>query len=308
MAKKYKTFASYRRSLTDYHAIQMEEKDQKTSTTIFFTGIEKLSQRKVFIKRFTKEKDYYDEFDSESYALENINQQNIIKPIAIYEDKKYGYIIFPYAEGGDLFDLTCNEKVIFDNNQLKIITFVLLSAFERIHSNGFIYRDLKLENIVFLRKFEEMMFDFSPDDILLIDFGSIFISNKSKSLENFRGTSFYSPPEYIFHKRVTEKYDIFSLGVLLYYLATSYLPFNPNYQYDEIEMKEMLGENNIDKLFDDAEWNGFEPNLKNAIKSMLLFDENSRPGAKELLKNDVFDDLLSPYAFVDDKDDNYSIC
>lgn len=306
-SKTYKTFTGYKKSLLDFHYVQIEEKDESTSTTIFYEGIEKYSQRKVFIKKFNKKFDNFNEFQAESFALDDLNQKNIIKPIATFEDKKFGYIVFPYAEGGDLFDLTRNERVIFDNSQLKIMAFALLSALEKIHSKGYIYRDLKLENIVFLRKIEEMLFDFNPNDIQLIDLGSIYIESKSASLINFRGTTFYRPPEYIFHQKVTDKYDIFSLGIILYFLAVAYLPFNPNYNYDEIEMMEMFSENKIDALFEDEDWNNVSDDIKKLIKSMLLFDDNMRPSAKELLKNRLFDDLLSPYEFMED-DEFYSIC
>ena len=95
---------------------------------------------------------------------------------------------------------------------------------------------------------------------------------------------------------------------MLYFLAVSYFPFNPNYQYDELEMSSILSEEFIDYLFEEEGWSEHSPKIKKLIKSMLLYDDNSRPSSKEILKNDIFSNLLNPYQFIDEDDeDEYTI-
>lgn len=292
----YPLFSKYRNTLSNYRYFPIEEKDTK-SASIFFSAIERNTQRKVLIKKFIKCLDKHHEFEAESYALENLNFEMIIKPIGIFEDEEYGYIVLPYAEGGDLYEIMHAKKTFFNDNQLKQIAFSVLSALEKIHSKGFIHRDIKLENIVFLKKYDELPSNLNNDDVLLIDFGSCYVESKSKSLSEFRGTSFYNSPEFIFHKKVTEKYDIYSLGVLLYYLAVAYLPVDQSMEYDEFEMKNLLDEKNIWRLFTGSKWDCISKEMKQLIQSMLLFDENIRPNAKELLKNEVFVDFLNSNEF-----------
>ena len=300
---RYQPFSEYLKYLTDLHYQQIEEKDVNSSATIFFSAIEKDTHKKILIKRFTKELDKYHEFEIESYTLENLDHDNIIKPIAIFEDSEYGYIVFPYAEGGDLFDLIYSRNIQFDNEQLKIIAYSLISALDKIHSKGYIYRDIKFENIVLRRNINDMQKEFDTDDIVLIDFGSCYVDSISENLYDFRGTSFYQAPEYIYHRKVTEKYDIFSLGILLYYLVTSYLPFDINYDYDEFEFSMIFSENNISDLFTGNEWSGFSSGIKELIQSMLLFDDRARASTQELLKNDLFSNLLSPYDLAHEYED-----
>ena len=303
--KSYTLFSQYLKSLEHFQFLPIEEKNILTSATVFFSAYEKKYNRRILIKRFNKSLDKYHEFEVESYALNNIDQNNIIKPIGIFEDDDFGYIVLPYAEGGDLFDIMHSKMILFNNDQLIQIAFCLLSALDKIHSKGFVYRDMKLENIVFLKKFDELSCLSIFDDMLLIDFGSCYIESKSKCINEFRGTDAYRAPEYIFHRRVTDKYDIFSLGILLYYLAVAYLPLDENKDCDEFEMKILLSSNNISNLFAGEEWDGISDGVKQLIQSMLLFDENARPSSRELLNDDIFANLLSPYAFNDEDNIEY---
>ena len=73
--KSYPLFSIYQASLTNYRYHPIDEKDNK-STSFFFSAVEKNTQRKVLIKKINKGLDKFHEFDAESYALENLNQEN----------------------------------------------------------------------------------------------------------------------------------------------------------------------------------------------------------------------------------------
>ena len=87
---------------------------------------------------------------------------NIIKIIDFFETKKHFYIILEYASPHNLTFFT-NKN--FKNNKLKTkkeyseveyeaayIIYSLTNALQKIHKNGIVHRDIKLENIMLSKK------------------------------------------------------------------------------------------------------------------------------------------------------------
>lgn len=90
----------------------------------------------------------------------------------------------------------------------------VLSALEYLHSLGLIHRDLKGENIL-------LHSQLGP---ILSDLG--LAASKSSDNKERGGTLEYMAPEVIDNLGATVESDIYSLGVMLYRLATSSLPFD----------------------------------------------------------------------------------
>lgn len=97
----------------------------------------------------------------------------------------------------------------------------LLSAVAYIHAQGIIHRDIKFENILFLRNGEY-------DKIKIIDFGSAI----TYSLKNFikilgmTGNPIYASPEMLAGKGYDPKTDVWSCGVIFHYLLLGVFPFD----------------------------------------------------------------------------------
>jgi len=63
------------------------------------------------------------------------------------------------------------------------------------------------------------------NDIKLIDFGLSKRQKGNNKLKTQAGTPYYMSPEVIDGKPYDSKYDMWSMGVLLYQLLSGYLPF-----------------------------------------------------------------------------------
>lgn len=92
-----------------------------------------------------------------------------------------------------------------------------------LRSRGIVHRDIKLENI--LVEVDAWNNDGVPK-IKLIDFGvaTHFHLGKSKNLTEFTGSIHYMAPE-VFYGSYDHRCDIWSIGVVLFVLATNRFPF-----------------------------------------------------------------------------------
>jgi serine/threonine-protein kinase len=132
------------------------------------------------------------------------------------------YMVMEWVEGRLLRKLLVENRK-FPVERARTITIAICDALDYIHRNGVVHRDLKPENI---------MID-GEDHIKLIDFG---IAGKAGArrltfgkLSQLAGTPDYMSPEQVKGKRGDGRSDIYSLGIILYEMATGAIPFEgPN--------------------------------------------------------------------------------
>jgi len=158
----------------------------------------------------------FDRFNRESGIGERLNHPNVMR---VFGDDKRSrvYMVMEWCEG-QLLRTMMNEGKLSHERAIKIAKGVL-RALDYIHGNGVVHRDLKPENI---------MVD-ENDHIKLIDFG-IASDNTARRLTyaNFSstlGTPNYISPEQVKGKRGDGRSDVYSMGVILYEMLTSKLPF-----------------------------------------------------------------------------------
>jgi serine/threonine protein kinase len=96
-------------------------------------------------------------------------------------------------------------------------------ALEAAHANGVVHRDLKPDNVLLTTQYG------TPDWVKVLDFGLARIENDTAqdltAVGKRVGTPLYMAPEYIEHRLVDERSDIYALGAVLYELATGQLPY-----------------------------------------------------------------------------------
>ena len=109
------------------------------------------------------------------------------------------------------------------------------------------------------------------------DLGICRVLNSTKSkAKTAVGTPYYMSPEVISGQKYCRKADIWSLGILLYYMCTLQLPFSGN-SLAKIATK-------IKKGVYEPIPEHYSPNLSNLISSMLNTDHSQRPSINQVLK------------------------
>lgn len=81
------------------------------------------------------------------------------------------------------------------------------------------HRDLKPDNILFETKEDD-------SNIKVVDFGFAQVFNPKKGLRDVLGTPLFIAPEIISEKRYNSAADIWSLGVVTYFILSGKPPFD----------------------------------------------------------------------------------
>ncbi len=164
--------------------------------------------------------------------LTSISHPNIIKVYKALEIEYAFLIIMEYIKTGDLYDYIYKNKKL-SNEESALIFYQVFSTIEFLHLNKIVHRDIKPENILILKN----------KKIKLIDFGLCNYIKENNFLSTPCGSLNYASPEsYKGKKYDGEKFDIWSLGILLFVMLTGYLPFEGNNIYNilnEIQFKKL---------------------------------------------------------------------
>lgn len=193
----------------------------------------------------------------ERQIMQNLNHPNIVKYISCLtaettsfdtldngdEFTKVNVLLFQeQAYGGDLFSYLLDAKKLvlrsLPEAESLLIVYQIMLALEYLHSRNLAHRDLKLDNIL-LETPEKL------SRVMLTDFG--IAKEKCLRMKTCIGTPEYSAPEVgNFHKNTMRdviqnklcqgnkkngydtKCDIWSLGIIFYYLLTGQPFFEKN--------------------------------------------------------------------------------
>ncbi len=231
------------------------------------------------------------ELEKEINVLRSLNHPNIVKVYEYFSDSSYIYITFEYCKMGDLFDqinlLAYNEVLV------EILMTQIFSAVSYLHSKNIIHADLKLENILIeittTRNFKDIkgirddyFNNIPPFEVKLIDFGSSKIHQmglKGK-VHGIIGTAIYNSPEVI-RNNYDEKCDMWSCGIIMYYLLFGYPPF-------EGETIEEIYDKTLNDPIVIPKDHNISKSAVDLIKALLVKDPTRRISATQVLKHNFF--------------------
>lgn len=182
---------------------------------------------KILKPVFTEEEEQFARFKQEAQLVARLDHPNILR---VYDTGQVGgffYIEMEYIEGQTLREYIRSHPKISEHEILNIAA-QLTSALEYAHNihiqnsssediHGILHRDIKPENVMLTR----------GKVVKLMDFGAAKPLNlTSNTMQGMIvGTFHYMSPEQIGHGLLDARSDFFSLGIVLYELATGVRPF-----------------------------------------------------------------------------------
>jgi len=169
---------------------------------------------KTMLEGVDKDEDLVKRFNIEAQAAAQLNHENIITVYDLGEEGDIYYIAMEYLEGDDLKKVMLKQKLSLQE-KLNII-LQICSGLEYAHKMGVVHRDVKPANVMIL----------GTGKIKLMDFGIAHMASSDMTRTGMIiGTPDYMSPEQVMGKKIDNRSDIFSTGVIFYEMMTGKKPF-----------------------------------------------------------------------------------
>jgi serine/threonine protein kinase len=199
-----------------YLAQQSRPHRQVAVKTLLLSLMPDPERRRRFLERFRREAD----------AVAALDHANILPIYEYGEQGDVAYLVMPYVAGGTLRDRV-ERKGQLPLPEVAGFLAQAAAALDYAHTHGVIHRDVKPQNMLLY-----------PDKrLMLSDFGIAKVAEQAASdgematvpqlttMGHVVGTPDYIAPEQAMGHQVDARADIYSLGVVLFYLVTGRVPF-----------------------------------------------------------------------------------
>ena len=211
---------------------------------------------------------------NEVRILASIEHKNIIGyKEAFFDDKsKTLNIVMEYADGGDLstkIKELKQKKVFFDEDKIWSTLIQILEGLNYLHKSCIIHRDLKSANI-FLTK---------DGGVKIGDLNVSKILNKMIITYTQTGTPYFASPEIWNDMPYDYKCDIWSVGCIIYEMASLHVPFRG------VSMQNLY-KNVLRGIYQQIP-SRYSDELKQIIKTILVVNPKNRPSSEDLLENPI---------------------
>jgi eukaryotic-like serine/threonine-protein kinase len=172
---------------------------------------------KVLSARYAHDEQFVERFRREASAAAGLNHPNIVQIYDRGEAEGTYYIAMEYLDGRSLKEIIVKYAPLSTDLVLSISTQIL-EALRFAHRRDVIHRDIKPQNIIVA----------NDGRVNVTDFGIARAGNVSTMTEagSILGTAHYLSPEQAQGKPVEAASDLYSLGVVMYEMATGKLPFD----------------------------------------------------------------------------------
>ncbi len=226
---------------------------------------------KILKGEYVQDQEFLDKFRKEAQAAASLSHQNIVNIYDVGSEDDIPYIVMELVPGETLKEYIANYEGFLTNEIIADFSKQIALALEHAHSNQIIHRDIKPHNILVSKEGTLKVADFGIASAV----SETTTSYSSEAVGSIR----YSSPEQARGRNVDERTDLYSLGVLMYEMATRKVPFEGDTAV-EIALKHMK-----DDIVAPTEINSmFHKGLESIVTRSLLKNVNQRyQNARELI-------------------------
>lgn len=182
------------------------------------TDLERTVALKVLHTHLTENDEFHERFFREAKITASLNHPGIVKIFDYGREGSNHYLAMEYIEGTSLDRLIGGKRPL----PLTIGIHVMIDicrALEHAHGRDVVHRDIKPQNILISREGSVKLADFGMARMLDGSMDQITAPN------HVAGTPQFLSPEQISGDAIGPASDLFSLGIVLYVVATGRLPF-----------------------------------------------------------------------------------
>lgn len=224
-------------------ALVYRAKDKKLGRDVTF---------KVLREEYCLDEDFLSRFNVEARSAASLSHPNIVNVYDVGSEGEINYIVMEYIDGVTLKDLIL-KRAPFENEETLGVAIQIASALSQAHKNGIIHRDIKPQNILVTK----------AGTVKVTDFGiARSVGNKTTTTStNTMGSVHYFSPEQAKGRYVDFRSDIYSLGIVMFEMATGSVPYDADTAIT-VALKHLN-----EPLPDMAKIN---PNISESLKKIIL--------------------------------------
>ena len=174
---------------------------------------------KVLKDEYAKDEVFVKRFRTEAQSAASLIHPNIVSVFDVGEDKGISYIVMELLESKTLKDYIEENGPLSSELTLKIAAQIA-SALEAAHKAHIVHRDIKPQNIILNQNLVAKVTDFGIAKVT--NTTSATITSFGKTM----GSVHYFSPEHAKGGYTDAKSDLYSLGVVMYEMATGKIPFD----------------------------------------------------------------------------------
>ncbi len=200
-------------------------------------------------------------FQNEVRITRQISHPNVCRVYDIGETQGMHFLSMEFIDGEDL-SILLRRIGRLPGDKANEIARQICAGLAAAHDNGVLHRDLKPANI---------MID-GRGRARITDFGVSVVAREVRGAEAMSGTPAYMAPEQLTGKEVTQKSDIYSLGLVLYELFTGKRAYNSDNLIELMSLHEASSPTSPS-----SHVQHLDPLVERVILRCLEKDPNKRP-------------------------------
>jgi tRNA A-37 threonylcarbamoyl transferase component Bud32 len=210
---------------------QLLSKVGEGATGIVYKAYDKLLQVRIGVKllrsEYTANDVILERFRQEIILSRDIGHPNILRIYHLGESEGTKYLTMQWIEGTTLAGMIAEEAPLPTETCVEL-GVQLASALEAAHAKKILHRDIKPQNVLLDENQTPYLTDFGVARLL----GEPGITREGI----FLGTPNYASPEQAKMQSLDERSDLYSLGVVLFEMATGRRPFIAPGSIDMLEL------------------------------------------------------------------------
>lgn len=176
-----------------------------------------------------------------------------------FQTRAFFYLAIDFYDGGDLYQYLRTHQGRLRETQVRSVSAEVALALEHLHKLGFIYRDLKPENVLLDSK----------GHVRLADFGLCKLVPNKALTNTICGTHTYAAPEMLAVRNYGKSIDLWAFGVFVYHILRGRTP------YEARDLDQVIANMNNRRIRFSS---NTSPELVSMIKKLLDWNPETRLG------------------------------
>ena len=170
---------------------------------------------KVLKQEFSEDFNFVTKFRTEAQSAASLEHPNIVNIYDVGSENGIYYIVMEFVDGITLKDYI-TKKGRLNYKETLSIAIQVSRGIGAAHENGIIHRDIKPQNIIIS----------TDGKVKVTDFGIAHAASGNTIHSDVMGSVHYASPEQARNGYVSDRSDIYSLGVVMYEMVTGRVPFD----------------------------------------------------------------------------------